>query len=616
MTGFVSIFLLYFYLPFYVVPDVELEEIEDKPSVEFTTTIKEKKGNDLGGTADTVKIKGEEIQNSSRGTFLEAISQFSSDIYVTSSKSGFHGISSGASGGISVRGLGGSPNTQVLVVEDGIPDYQGIFGHPIPDAYVPELISSVEVIKGGDSVRYGSNAMGAVIILNPYFKRDAGAELQTDTAIGSFNTLRNRIILSIRTTGLSYNIAISHINSDGHRDYAGGTTNVIGATTQYEINDKLRVSLFEKFVSIDGYDPGPAPHPFINHFYNVYRNNFHLKLEYERENIKTSIIPFINGGEHRLYDGFRSYDYAAGLITEINIKFINYIQSTFGISSINSGGSAENIISGYQSDRKDLSGYAIYNQTVLRLPFKLSIQAGLREHYSPTYQDFFLYQFGLLYNFYTDLYFRTRISKNFRQPTIRELYLPFPVANPDLKPETSLNRDISLGYNDGTFNTEITYYKTYAKNLIKYFGAWPTAEVVNIDEYEVPGLEANIGLNNPLGMSLNISYDIQDVGRYTKQNPSRKLNIGFIYRGELKNNLYKFGLSMEYVSGLYENNYSRGPMKDVFFVDFFSGTDINTFKVPINLYLIIRNLLDIENEYIKDYPMPGINALLGLRIGI
>ncbi|MGB9599979.1 MAG: hypothetical protein ACPL7I_05460, partial [Myxococcota bacterium] len=87
MTGFVSIFLLYFYLPFYVVPDVELEEIEDKPSVEFTTTIKEKKGNDLGGTADTVKIKGEDILNSSRGTLLETISQFSSDIYVTSSKS-------------------------------------------------------------------------------------------------------------------------------------------------------------------------------------------------------------------------------------------------------------------------------------------------------------------------------------------------------------------------------------------------------------------------------------------------------------------------------------------------------------------------------------------------
>lgn len=616
MLYLINVFLLNLYLQSYAYEDEDLAGEKEGYSIEFQTTIKDKKDNDLGGTAETLKIKGEDIQKSTRGTLLESISQSSADIYVTSSKVGFHGISSGASGGIAVRGLGGSPNTQVLIVEDGVPDIQGIFGHPIPDAYVPELISSVEVIKGGDSVRYGSNAMGAVIILNPFFKIDDGDDLFLDTAFGSFNTIRNRLVFSGKNSGLAYSLAVSQISSDGHRDYAGGDTYVIGGNAQYSINELMKVSFFEKFVSIDGYDPGPASHPFVNHFYKVYRNNLHLKIKYGSEKFNIRLIPLFNGGEHRLYDGFHSYDYEAGVISEISVKPASPLNSTFGISAINSGGYAENKISNYKTGNKDLSGYAIYNQTELKLPFNLFIQGGLREHYSSTYGNFFLYQGGLRYCFYGNLYLRTRISKNFRQPTIRELYLPFPVSNSDLKPEVSLNRDISIGYDDRIFSAEFTYYKTYAKNLIKYFGAWPTAEVVNIDEYSVPGLEANIGLRNPLGLSLNVSYDIQDVGRYTKQNPSEKLNMNFIYRSKLKSNLLEFGLSMEYVSGLYENNYSRGPMKDVFLMDFSSGVEMDIFRVPINIYLIIRNLLDIENEYIKDYPLPGINMLAGFRTKI
>jgi hypothetical protein len=51
-------------------------------------------------------------------------------------------------------------------------------------------------------------------------------------------------------------------------------------------------------------------------------------------------------------------------------------------------------------------------------------------------------------------------------------------------------------------------------------------------------------------------------------------------------------------------------------MDFSSGVEMDIFRVPINIYLIIRNLLDIENEYIKDYPLPGINMLAGFRTKI
>ena len=118
----------------------------------YTITVYGKRPTGKDESVKPTIVRGRQIRESSRATPLEELSQESGDIYVTSKGTGLHGVSSGASGGIYIRGLGGSPNSQILVVEDGAPDYQGIFGHPIPDAFFPSLIDRVMVIKGGDGV--------------------------------------------------------------------------------------------------------------------------------------------------------------------------------------------------------------------------------------------------------------------------------------------------------------------------------------------------------------------------------------------------------------------------------------------------------------------------------
>ncbi len=478
------------------------------------------------------------------------------------------------------------------------------------------MISYVEVIKGGDSVKYGSNAMGAVLVINPFFRKDEGLDLTLDTAYGSFNTIRNRIVF----TGLMdpLNISGSYLSlvSDGHRDFAGGKTDVLNLGLEYRFSQNLKTRLLNKAIFLYGYDPGPASHPYSNHYYDVFRNNLHFRLEYRKDILTLNTIPFFNAGKHRLYDGFESVDYEGGLVFEAGLKPYNNLKTSFGFSMISNGGYYENVSQNTKTGFKDLSGYAVYNQTEFHLPSKISLQSGLRWHYSPVYGDFLLYQGGLFFKFYKDFYLRSRIAKNFRQPTVRELYFPFPVANPELKPEESLNRDIELGYDDQILLMSITYYKTYAKNLIKYFGAWPTVEAVNIDEYDVPGVEVNFALKNSTGMSIYVSFDKQDVGRYTKQNPDTKLNMGFEYKNLIFSNMYTFGMDMEYVSGLFEKNYSRNPMKDVFFINLSGSYDTSLFSNPLSLYIILRNLLDMQYEYIVDYPMPGINVMCGLRLKI
>ncbi len=141
-------------------------------------------------TQDATQVDGQRIRDSSRGGTFDALSQDAADVYVPGGGVALHGVSNGATGGIMIRGLGGSPNSQVLVVEDGVPDYQGIFGHPIPDAYIPTLIDEALVIKGGDSTLYGTNAMGGVVVIRSRWRDQEGYEFLNDAAYGSYATLR------------------------------------------------------------------------------------------------------------------------------------------------------------------------------------------------------------------------------------------------------------------------------------------------------------------------------------------------------------------------------------------------------------------------------------------
>jgi iron complex outermembrane receptor protein len=98
------------------------------------------------------------------------------------------GASTSSAGQISIRGIGGSPNTQVLMMIDGRPQFMGMMGHPLADSYLSANAERIEVIRGPASVLYGSNAMGGVVNIVTHSTQKPGVSGNVSLSYGSYNS--------------------------------------------------------------------------------------------------------------------------------------------------------------------------------------------------------------------------------------------------------------------------------------------------------------------------------------------------------------------------------------------------------------------------------------------
>jgi len=198
------------------------------------------------------------------------------------------------------------------------------------------------------------------------------------------------------------------------------------------------------------------------------------------------------------------------------------------------------------------------------------------------------------------------VSKGFRSPTIRELYM-WGIANPDLRPEKSINYEVSwLQKFSGKISCEIVVYKILGSNLI----------AVTM-EGGIP-LNRNTGEINNMGTELSLNYQPSDklgvVMSYSyisMENPVIAAPVSQLFAGcTYKKGKFIFNADVQQINDLYLATGKTEVKEDYTLVNARVSYKINKY---FDVFLKGENLLNEDYEVNRYYTMPGITGFAGLN---
>ena len=229
-------------------------------------------------------VNRQQIEKRYEPSLLPLLTEQVPGLFTTSRGIMGYGVSTGAAGGMSLRGIGGSPTAGLLVLIDGHPQYMGLMGHPIADAYQSMLAERVEVLRGPASVLYGSNAMGGVINIVTRKQQEEGVKNNMQVGYGSYNTLQTEFSNRVKKGCFSSVVTGSYNRTDGHRSdmefeqYGGYAKLGYDLSTFWKVWEDINVTHF------NASNPGTVQTPLFDNDSRITRGmtSFALENHYEK----------------------------------------------------------------------------------------------------------------------------------------------------------------------------------------------------------------------------------------------------------------------------------------------------------------------------------------------
>ena len=401
-------------------------------------------------------VDRDEIVRRQEASVLPLLTEQVPGLFVTGRGVMGYGVSDGAAGGISLRGIGGGSAAQMLVLIDGHPQYMGLFGHPIADAYQSMLAERVEVVRGPASVLYGSNAMGGVINIVTRRQREEGVKTDLNVGYGSWNTLQTEAANRIRKGRFTSVVTGSYNRTDGHRADMGFEQYGGYAKVGYEISRRWNAYADVNLTHFNASNPGEITAPVFDNDSRITRGMASVSLENSYDRTSGALKFFYNWGRHRINDGygageeprdyrFNSKDRMLGVSWYQSAGLWRGSRLTAGIDWQRFGGRAWNRFTAdgreepiVDQTEDEIAGYADFRQSLGRLTVDAEVRI---DHHTRTGTEW-VPQAGISLRAARDGALKAMVSKGFRNPVLRELYM-FGVKNPDLKPERLWNYELS-----------------------------------------------------------------------------------------------------------------------------------------------------------------------------
>jgi outer membrane receptor protein involved in Fe transport len=558
------------------------------------------------GTSPTSVGSALEIDRAGARTVFDAVEKLVPSAFVTRRGVMGYGIATNGTGIVTIRGVGESPNTGVLVVLDGRPDYMGLMGHPLPDFYSLSDAESVTVTQGPASVLYGSNAMGGAIEIKPSRPRD-GVHTQITSTLGSFYTGQDRLSHGTRFARGFYSLTGGVYHTQGDRPNSAFHSQDGTLALGYDISPVWRASLQGRYGHFNVEDPGPELAPAAGQYARVGRGGFSVDVDNATTRTWGYARFFSSYGRHMIWDGFRSIDHTTGARVHQNFALTPRLAVDGGADLVSYGGRANNIKSLADFGEHDLRDAAGFSRTTWVPLSRLRLNAGLRYQHNSLYGGIAVPEFGVSYQLADKYAVSAAVARGFRNPTIRELYL-FPAPNPNLRPEHVWNCQATIHARPRPgFSAWVTGYYADLSNLIVTTGRFPNLQLSNLGRALNRGVEANVRWQPARRVGFNSGYAYLRSSNLGPYIPSHKLNYSLDLDA---------GRAYIHFGGM-----TVGPRwADIQRTWQLAGFTVASLKftIPVrrnfSVFGLVDNLFNRHYEVVTGYPMPGVNALGGIDI--
>ncbi len=280
---------------------------------------------------------------------------------------------------------------------------------------------------------------------------------------------------------------------------------------------------------------------------------------------------------------------------------------TLGMDYQHYGGNAVNNIADLNFGKHyvDESGvYALVEQLLFN---RVMLNAGARVEHSGVYGYEFVPQAGVAWTATSSTTLKASVSKGFRSPTIRELYL-FPAPNPNLQPERLWNYEIGLLQSlTHQVHIELTGFIADGSNLILTEGIYPNLQLFNSGSFTHRGVEFAGHYTPSNGIRVDANYSCIDPGSQTYSTPRQKLFAGISYTHKRVG----ANLSLQRIMDLYGADNSQKKLPDYTLLGIYLTYEASRFA---DMTISCENLLNVGYQTVYGYPMPGRTFFAGLRL--